>query len=98
MLLELYIEQIKALCRKYRVKTLSVFGSVLTPRFNQHSDVDLVVDFNDIDPADYADNYLSLKRELENLFQREVDLIEGNGIKNSIFRNNVNRTKQVIYG
>ena len=98
MLLEPYIEQIKTLCKKYRVKTLSVFGSVLTSRFNQHSDVDLLVDFNDVDPADYADNYLSLKHELENLFQREVDLIEDSGIINSIFRKNVNRTKQVIYG
>lgn len=97
-LIEKNMEQIRTLCRKYRVKSLSVFGSVLTPRFNKESDVDLVVDFEDVAPADYADNYFSLKDELETLFRRDVDLVEGNGITNSIFRNNVNRTKLLIYG
>lgn len=97
-LIEKNIEQIRTLCKKYRVKSLSVFGSVLTSRFNQESDVDLVVDFDGVSPVEYADNYFSLKDELESLFQREVDLVENDGIMNSIFRNNVNRTKRLIYG
>ena len=97
-LIEKNMEQITTLCRRYKVRSLSVFGSVLTPRFNQNSDVDLVVDFEDVAPADYADNYFSFKRELEDLFERPVDLVERPAIRNSVFLNNINRTKQLIFG
>lgn len=97
-LIEKNMEQITTLCRRYKVRSLSVFGSILTPRFNQNSDVDLVVDFEDVAPADYADNYFSFKHELEDLFERPVDLVERPAIRNSVFLNNINRTKQLIFG
>ena len=49
-LIELNLEKIYELCRKYKAKTLSVFGSVLTDRFNENSDVDLLVKFIPHDP------------------------------------------------
>lgn len=45
-LIELNLEKIFELCRKFHVKKLWVFGSILTPRFNENSDVDLCVDFD----------------------------------------------------
>jgi uncharacterized protein len=39
------IERIKELCKEYRVKNFSVFGSVLTDRFSSDSDIDFMVDF-----------------------------------------------------
>ncbi|WP_305482027.1 nucleotidyltransferase family protein, partial [Paramuribaculum intestinale] len=47
-LIELNLQRILDLCRKHKVKTLSVFGSILTDRFNDQSDVDLLVDFEPI--------------------------------------------------
>lgn len=45
------LHKIIALCKKYKVKTLYVFGSILTPRFNENSDVDFSATFNhDPDP------------------------------------------------
>lgn len=93
-----YIQQIIDLCKKHRVKSLYAFGSVLTPKFNSDSDIDLLVDFNAIAAEDYFDNYYSLKESLENIFQREVDLVEDKGIRNNVFRRVVDRTKQIIYG
>lgn len=75
-----------------------VFGSVLTDRFNDESDVDFVVDFASMDIADYADNYLDMQMSLSQLLGRRVDLLEDKAIRNPILRQNIDRTKQVIYG
>lgn len=99
-LIELNLQRIFDLCRQHRVKTLAVFGSILTDRFNDNSDVDLLVDFEPIehDKFDYVDNYFGLRDALERLFNRKVDLIEEKGLRNKYFIANVNRTKQLIYG
>ena len=60
------------------------FGSVLTPNFNTNSDVDLIVDFKDIDVKDYADNYFDFKFTLQDIFKRKVDLLGRDRICNNI--------------
>ena len=101
-LIELNLEKIYELCRKYKVKTLSVFGSILTDRFNDESDVDFLVDFLPFDPDslefDYVRNYIDLAESLEDLFGRKVDLVVESGLRNKYFIANVNRTNQLIYG
>ena len=101
-LIELNLEKIYELCRKYKVKTLSVFGSILTDRFNDESDVDLLVTFIPHDPDslefDYVSNYIDLAESLEKLFERKVDLVVESALRNQYFIANVNRTKQLIYG
>lgn len=99
-LIELNLQRIFDLCRKHKVRTLSVFGSILTDRFNDQSDVDLLVDFEpvDHDKFDYVNNYFGLRDSLELLFGRKVDLIEEKGLSNKYFIAKVNRTKRLIYG
>jgi predicted nucleotidyltransferase len=53
--LSLYKKEINTLCANHRVKSLYAFGSVLTPNFNTKSDIDLIVDFKEIDVKDYAE-------------------------------------------
>lgn len=91
------IKSIFSLCRKHRVKSLDVFGSALTDRFNKDSDVDLLVDFRPFEVAEYASNYCSLKYALEDMFHRPVDLIEYRGIRNPLFLAEVERTKRPLY-
>ena len=55
------LDTIRSLCERYRVKTLYVFGSVLTPNFDTHSDIDLLVDFLDQDALQYTSNYFQFK-------------------------------------
>lgn len=99
--IELNISKIVELCQKYRVKTLAVFGSILTDRFNENSDVDFLVDFENFDPDsmefDYVRNYWDLQDSLEQLFGRNVDLVEEKGLRNKYFIENINRTKQILY-
>ena len=99
-LIELNLQRILDLCRKHKVKTLAVFGSILTDRFNDKSDVDLLVDFEpvDHDEFDYVENFFNLKDSLELLFNRKVDLIEYGQNLNPIFRALVDKKKQLIYG
>jgi predicted nucleotidyltransferase len=99
-LIELNLQRIIDLCRRHKVKSLAVFGSILTDRFNDQSDVDLLVDFEPTDPDkfDYVTNFFDLQDSLEALLKRKVDLVVGSGLRNKYFINNVNRTKQVIYG
>lgn len=99
-LIELNLQRIVDLCRKHKVKTLAVFGSILTERFNDESDVDLLVDFEpqDFIEFDYVENYFSLKYAFEKLFNRQVDLIEDGNQLNPIFKKMVDKRKKVIYG
>lgn len=89
---------INELCKKHKVKSLYAFGSVLTERFNDKSDIDFVVDFEKIPVNDYADNYFDLKFSLEDTLMRPVDLLEEKAIKNPYFKQNINQHKQLVYG
>lgn len=97
-IIELNKQNIIDICQKHKVKTLAVFGSVLTDRFCDDSDIDFVVDFTDVDERDYADNYLEMLEALQNLLGREIDLLENKAIRNSILLQTINDSKQVIYG
>ena len=92
--------QIVALCEKHKVMQLYVFGSVLTGKFNKNSDIDFTVVFDrDALPLSiYGDNYFDFKFALEDLLKRDVDLVEYNAIKNPYFKEELDETKQIIYG
>ncbi len=99
-LIELNLKRIIDLCREHRVKTLSVFGSILTDRFSDDSDIDMLVSFDtsDHEQWDYVANYFGFQAALENLLGRKIDLVVEKGLKNRFFIRNLNRTKKLIYG
>jgi predicted nucleotidyltransferase len=92
------IESICALCKSHKVKSLYAFGSVLTDTFNDQSDLDFIVNFDDVQLLDYADNYFDLKFSLEDTFKRPVDLLEEKAIKNPYFKRAIEKNMQLIYG
>ncbi len=93
-----HLSDISKLCESHKVKALYAFGSVLTEKFNDESDVDLVVDFQNLDVLDYADNYFDLKFSLEEILKRPIDLLEEKAIKNPYFKQNLDKQRQLIYG
>ena len=97
-LIDLNISQIYSLCKKHKVDKLFAFGSVLTNNFNQESDIDLIVDFKDVELNEYADNYFGLKFSLENIFNRPVDLLEDKAIRNPYFKSTIEAKRKLIYG
>ena len=93
-----YKNDIEELCKKHKVKHLYVFGSALTEKFNEKSDIDLIVDFDSVDLNSYADNYFDLKFSLQNIFHRTIDLLEEQAIKNPYFKKVVHDQRQLVYG
>lgn len=98
-LIELNMDKIRALCKQYKVKTLAVFGSILTDRFNDDSDVDFLVNFeDDVTYHTYSDNFFGFMHSLKALFNREIDLVDEGVIHNKYFKEELDETKRLIYG
>lgn len=66
-------EQIAAFCRRNHIIKLSFFGSVLTDRFNDESDVDVLVEFH----PEHIPGMITLcgmERELASIIGRKADM------------------------
>lgn len=86
------------LCRSHKVSKMYAFGSSVSGRFDpDKSDIDLVVKLDISDPADRGDALLSLWDKLEALFNRRVDLLTEDSIRNPYLKSNIDRTKKLIY-
>ena len=97
-LINQHIEEINLLCEKHKVKELYAFGSIISGPFKAESDLDFLVEFDNIDLYDYFDNYMDLKESLEELFNIKVDLVEIQTLKNPILIRSIDRNKKLIYG
>ncbi|HLP05651.1 MAG TPA: nucleotidyltransferase domain-containing protein [Paludibacter sp.] len=85
------------LCTKYGVKSMYAFGSVCTDKFNNESDIDLLISFQGLSIEQYTDNYFELHYKLEELFHRQIDLLTERSLSNPYFIKNIEQTKSLIY-
>lgn len=86
------------LCRAHKVSKIYAFGSSITDHFDPStSDIDIVVTLDIEDPADRGEALLSLWDKLEALFNRKVDLLTDDAIRNPYLKSNIDRTKKLIY-
>lgn len=92
------LPQIKSACVKFKVKQLWAFGSITQESFSEKSDVDLLVEFGQIDLMDYADNYFDLQSAFESIFNRKVDLVTTNSLANPYFIRAIEQQKVLLYG
>ncbi|RMF65613.1 MAG: DNA polymerase subunit beta [Cyanobacteria bacterium J069] len=86
-------------CEKWQVQELSFFGSVLREDFHTDSDVDVLVSFRESAAWGLLE-FVRMKRELEQLLGREVDLLTKKSIEQShnwIRRREILETAQVVY-
>jgi len=99
MYLNSHIQQIRELCEQYKLERLYAFGSVLTNRFSENSDIDFLYTFKeDIPLLDVVDHYFNFQNELEKTLSRPVDLVSEKSLNNPYFIKEVDNTKQLIYG
>ena len=92
------IPEIARIARRRRVKRLGLFGSATGDRFDPAaSDIDFVVEFEPMTPAEHAEAYFGLAEDLTRLFCRTIDLVERSAIRNPIFRESVEETCRGIY-
>lgn len=91
------IDTLKKLCEKYDIKTMYVFGSVVTDKFRDNSDIDILISFKNISIEEYTDNYFELHYELEKLFNRKIDLLTENSLSNPYLIESIDETKKLLY-
>jgi len=90
--------EVEAVCRRFGVRRLDLFGSGVAHRaLPESSDLDFVVEFAQPIGPGYADRYFGLKEALEALFKRPVDLVVASAITNPYFREAVEKTKAPVY-
>ena len=92
-------KKIEEFCRQWRIKELSLFGSVLREDFHRRSDVDVLVRFES-NVRWNSDQMLEMKEELGNLFKRSVDLVEKRLVEESpnyIRRKHILENMESIY-
>lgn len=97
-LIEDRLNEIVALCKTHRVKSIALFGSAAKESMHENSDIDFLVQFSDeIDVLEYADNYFSFLEQLENLMGKKIDLVSKKSLKNPILIEEINRSKVDLY-
>jgi len=87
---------IVALCEKYGINELSIFGSSIRDDFNQNSDVDILVSFGKKAEITLFD-IMDLENEFSKLLKREVDIVEKESLKNPIRKKRILSTREIIY-
>ena len=89
---------LSSLCAQRRVRRLALFGSATADDFTPgSSDLDFVVEFEPMQPAEYAENYFLLLEDLERLFGMNIDLVEYGPIKNPYFKKEIDETRIIVY-
>jgi uncharacterized protein len=90
---------LEALCRRYRVARLEVFGSAASgDAFDPlRSDADFLVEFQPASGLSPLEEFFGLKSALAALLERPVDLIEAKAIKNPFVLNSINLTRETVY-
>jgi predicted nucleotidyltransferase len=98
--IDLPLEAIALLCRKYDVEQLDVFGSALRDDFRPDSDVDFLVRFLNNDAGPWMGKLQDLQDELAALLGRNVDLVSRGAVEQSenyLRRRHILGTARTIY-
>jgi len=90
-------EEFIELCKAHKVKELYAFGSIVNGSFTNASDVDLLVNISEKDPLNRGELLLSIWDKFELYFDRKVDLLTNNSLKNPYLRTEIDKTKKLIY-
>ncbi|HWB53382.1 MAG TPA: nucleotidyltransferase domain-containing protein [Tepidisphaeraceae bacterium] len=98
--IELPLETIASICRRFNVEQLSIFGSSLRPDFSPASDVDFLVIFKNGEAGEWAFKYTELSDELSSVLGRKVEVVSQRAVEQSenyLRRKRILREAQVVY-
>jgi len=97
--LQPHLPSMISLFKKHKIRDAYLFGSALTERFDEKSDVDILVNFDEhIEPLEKGELMWNLRFSLEDHLNRPIDLITESSLKNPYFIEELNEKKQKIYG
>ena len=83
-------------CRKWKVIEFALFGSVLSKDFRPDGDIDVLVSFSE-DAKWSLFDIVSMQNELNEIFGRDVDLVEKDAIRNPFRKYSILSSKEVLY-
>ena len=97
--IEKHRQTLAALCQRYGVVRLEVFGSAARGAdFDPaKSDADFLVEFDKVSGLSALDQFLGFSEALERIFGRPVDLVEASAVRNPYVRATINRSKELVY-
>jgi predicted nucleotidyltransferase len=92
-------DNLSRVCRRFHVRRLDVFGSAATGQgFDPNrSDLDILVEFEPLPPAEYADAWFGLRDALERLVGRPVDLLTEAALENPYLRRRIEMERQPLF-
>jgi uncharacterized protein len=97
-IIEPRLARLVALCRHLNVRSLDLFGSGTTSRFDpKRSDLDFFVEFEPMPPGQYAKACRELREGLGRLFERPIDLLTEAALVNPYLRRQVEAEKRTLY-
>jgi predicted nucleotidyltransferase len=97
-LIEQHRPEVAALCSRFGVQSLDVFGSAADGAFDvTRSDIDFLVEFSPDDKGSLFHRYFGLQEALENVFHRKIDLVSASALSNPYFIAAVNQSRQPVY-
>ena len=89
---------IEDLCRRHHVRRLELFGSAASGAFNpSSSDLDFLVEFEELQPGAYADAYFGLLEDLQRIFQRTIDLVVARSVRNPYLLEKIGQSRALLY-
>jgi predicted nucleotidyltransferase len=92
------IDKLKILFDQNKIQRAFVFGSAVAGDFNEKSDLDFLVRFqSDLDPLEKGELWWNLHDKLREFFNREIDIVTENSLKNPYFIKELDETKKLIY-
>ena len=98
-LVKQHLEELNGLCLKYQVAHLELFGSAVSEeKFDAaKSDIDFLVEFVPMSPAEHAKAYFGLLAELQDLFEKQIDLVEIKAVTNPYLLESLEKSRTEIY-
>ena len=97
--IEKHRKQLTDLCNNNAVvDKMYFFGSALSPGFNETtSDIDILVEVTGLSPEKRGEGLIALWDNLESLFNRKVDLLTENSLRNPFLKKEVEQTRKLFY-
>ena len=91
-------DALPALCRRFHVRQLDLFGSAADGGFDPaRSDLDFLVAFEELPNTVYADAYFGLHEGLAAQFGRAVDLVTEPALENPYLRRRIEAQRQRLF-
>jgi uncharacterized protein len=81
--IDLPLQAIADVCRRFDVEQLQIFGSALSERFSPQSDVDFLVTFQNDDAGDWACKYSEMAEQLSAILGRKVEVVSQRAVEQS---------------